>query len=287
MGVTARAALAEASHVLAEARVPEPALDAELLLRHALGWDRAELLARSGDEVPPEPAARYRALIERRASRIPLQHLVGSVHFWRHAFAVSPAALIPRPETEILVETALGLLQGRSAPHIADVGTGTGCIALSLAAERPDAQVYAIDVSPMALELAADNARRLSLERRLSLHAGDLLAPLEPLHGHLDLIVSNPPYLEASELDALEPEVRDHEPRLALVPSGGDRLSVYARLAPAATRALAPGGALAVEIGFGMHDEVAAIFAGAGLRVERSVLDLQRIPRVVVARRVV
>lgn len=287
MRLTARATLAEAAHQLAETRVPEPALDAELLLRHVLGWDRAQAVARAGDELPDEAVSRYRAVVERRAARIPLQHLVGSVHFWRHEFLVSPAALIPRPETELLVETALELVRATSAPRIADVGTGTGCIALSLAAERPDASLYGIDISAAALALAAENARRLSLERRLSLHQGDLLAPLEPLHGHLDLIVSNPPYLDASELQELQPEVRDHEPRLALVPPGGDRFSLYARLAPAAARALALGGCLAVEIGLGMDDRVTSLLAGAGLTVERSLPDLQRIPRVVIARRTV
>lgn len=285
MSVTARAALAEACHVLSQARVPDPGLDAELLLRHVLGWDRAQLVSRTADEVPSQGAARYRALVERRAQRIPLQHLIGSVHFWRHAFSVSPAALIPRPETELLVEIGLELVKDQARPRIADVGTGTGCIALSLAAERADAEVHAIDISAAALELAAENARRLSLAERVTLHLGDLLAPLLPLQGRLDLIVSNPPYLDAGELSALEPEVRDHEPRLALLPPDGDRFSIYARLAAQAPSALAPGGTLALEIGQGMQEVVVALLAAAGLRLERIIPDLQRLPRVVVASR--
>lgn len=277
--------LHDAARALRAAGVPDPDQDAERLLRHALGWDAAALVARAQQALDVSALQRLRALVAERSRRVPLQHLVGSVEFWRREFLVTPAALIPRPETEMLVETALQLLAGLRSPVIVDVGTGTGCIALSIAADRPDAEVHAVDVSSEALALAQENARRLGLAERVALHQGDLLAPVEALAGSVDLVASNPPYLDAAELEQLEPEVRDHEPRLALLPPDGDRYSIYRRLAPQARRALRPGGSLLLEIGLGMDEAVRGICAAAELRVERVVPDLQGIPRALFARR--
>jgi release factor glutamine methyltransferase len=162
---------------------------------------------------------------------------------------------------------------------VVDVGTGSGCIALSIADERPDAIVHAIDLSPAALAVARDNAARIGLAGRVRFSEGDLLAPLAGQA--LDLVVSNPPYVGAHELETLAPEVRDHDPRMALVPPG-DRYSIYRRLAVEVRDALRPSGTLMVEIGAGMAAEVSRIFEQAGLAIERVVADLQRIPRVVV-----
>jgi release factor glutamine methyltransferase len=280
--VRAADALEHARLRLAAAGVAEARLDADHLLRHALGWDEAALIVRSREELPADALAAFERLVDARAARVPLQHLTGEQAFWRHVFRVTPDVLIPRPETEALVEAALDALRGVPAPRVVDVGTGSGCIALSLAAERPDAVVHAVDLSPAALAVARDNAARLGLAERVRFHQGDLLAPVadEP---PFDLIASNPPYVGADELPSLAPEVRDHEPRMALVPPA-DRASVYRRLADAAAARLAAGRFLIVEIGRGMEDEVARACTDAGLETARVVPDLQGIPRVVVAR---
>jgi release factor glutamine methyltransferase len=203
--------------------------------------------------------------------------------FWRHDFVVTPDVLIPRPETEVLVEAALERLSGLVAPVVVDVGTGSGCIALSLAAERQDAAVYATDSSAAALAVARTNAARLELSDRITLLEGDLLTPLEAQAGGIDLIASNPPYVDAAELPGLAPEVRDHEPREALVAAGGT-LSAYERLAPQAARALRTGGWLVLEVGLGQADDVSRILEGAGFAVIDVRRDLQGILRTVVAR---
>jgi release factor glutamine methyltransferase len=184
----------------------------------------------------------------------------------------------------LLVETGLEWLRGAPAPTVVDVGTGSGCIALSLAAERPDAVVHAVDVSARALVVARENARRLGLLDRVIFHEGDLLDPVRSLLGSVSLVVSNPPYVDESEASSLLPEVREHEPARALFPPR-ERYSVYRRLAPAAALALAPGGGLIVEVGFGMAAEVGRICESAGLPVSRVLPDLQGIPRALVAAR--
>jgi release factor glutamine methyltransferase len=263
--------------------VAESILDAELLLRHVMGWDRAALLVSDAVALSADQEKRFFALVREREARRPLQHLTQAQAFWGRDFLVTRDVLIPRPETEILVETALGLLSGVAAPVVVDVGTGSGCIALTLAAERPDAIVHAVDISYAALEVARANARRLGLEGRVKFYEGNLLGPVQDLAGGVDLVASNPPYVRAREIGDLAPEVRDHEPRLALVPTP-DARDLYRRLAAGARRVLRPGGALAVEIGAGMLDDVRAVTESEGLRVERVISDLQGIPRVVVAR---
>jgi release factor glutamine methyltransferase len=276
--------LAEGARRLGAAGISTPDLDAELLLRHVLGWDRAALITRAGEVVPDAAAELYIAASEQRSPRRPLQHLTGVQAFWRHEFLVTPDVLIPRPETEFLVEAALRRLDGVAAPVIVDVGTGSGCIALSLAAERPDATVHAIDISPGALAVAGANAARLGLQHHVHFHEGDLLEPVAALAGKVDLVASNPPYVSRQEWERLEPEVRDHEPRRALVPEGG-LVRLYARLFAGMADVLRDGGWALVEIGAGQVEHISSIARSASLEVLETVPDLQGIPRVVVARR--
>jgi release factor glutamine methyltransferase len=269
---------------LSQAGVASPEWDAELLLRHVLGFDRAAFIARNQDPIPPEVASRFLQLIEARASRRPLQHLTGKQGFWRHEFVVTPDVLIPRPETELAVQTSLEIISGLHKPAIADVGTGSGCIAISLALERKDATIHAFDVSARALDVARMNARLLGCENHVTFHRGDLLQPLISNGFTLDLVVSNPPYIDPREHETLPPEVRDHDPRIALV-APGNRFSVYRRLVPQAYTALRPDRWLVLEIGCDMESEVGHILTNSGFIVERRLHDLQAIPRILVARR--
>jgi release factor glutamine methyltransferase len=277
--LTVSEALHHAEHRLREAGVPEPALDAELLLRHVLGWDRAAVIARRADTVPATEEKTLFALVDERAARRPLQHVTGTQAFWRHEFLITPDVLVPRPETEILVEAALELMRGLEAPVVVDVGTGSGCIALSIAAERPDADVHAVDISAAALAVVRENARRLG-QTRVELHEGDLLEPVAHLGGKVDIVVSNPPYVDPGELPSLAPEVRDHEPRQALLAPDGP-YGIYGRLADASCRLLRPGGHLLAEVGRGMAETVAETFRAAGLSGIQTRADLAGIPRVV------
>jgi release factor glutamine methyltransferase len=254
--------------------------DAELLLRHVTGWDRATLLAANRRPFPEDQRARFEALVAERATRRPLQHILGVQAFWRHEFRVTKDVLIPRPDTEILVEAALDALRPLDAPLAVDVGTGSGCIALSLAHERPDARLHAVDISTAALDVARDNARRLGLEGRVVFHHGDLLAPLAGLHGTLDAVVSNPPYVDPHAPEALAPEVVEHEPRVALF-GEGSAYGTYERLVPQAARALRPGGRLLLEVGHGMAPRVAELCRDAGFALEPTRRDLRDIERVV------
>jgi release factor glutamine methyltransferase len=282
--VTARDGLQWAERRLRAAGVPEPGLDAELLLRHVLGWDRTQLLAHPERPLGAEDRLRLDTLVERRARREPIQHIVGVQAFFHHTFLTSPEALIPRPETELLVELSLGRLARVERPVVVDVGTGTGCIALSIATARPDAVVHATDISEPALRLARRNADRLGLRDspRLRLHLGDLLEPVDEVEPHL--VVCNPPYIGREERASLPPEVREHEPALALFPDGG-RYGIYGRLVPAAAARLRCGGWLVLEVGFGMAGEVERLCRRAGLEEVECHPDLAGISRAVIARR--
>jgi release factor glutamine methyltransferase len=282
--VTVLEALRQASARLRSAGVPSPEHDAEVLLRHVLGWDRARLVADGPAPLDPADETSYLRFVDERARRRPLQHLTGTQWFWKHEFRITPDVLVPRPETELLVEAALELLRDRERPRVVDVGTGSGCIALSLAGERPDAEIHATDISEPALAVARDNALRLGFQDRVTFRRGDLLEPVGALTGRLDLVVSNPPYVSVADLHGLAPEVRLHDPHQALIPPG-DRLSVYRRLAPEAARLLRPGGAVAVEVGQSMGDEVVREMERAGLLVSSVRPDLAGIPRVVIAYR--
>ena len=279
---THAAALAEGAAVLAAAGIASAELDARVLLERAAGIDRAGLLTRGAEPLSPAAGERFRALLERRARREPLAYVTGEREFWSLRLAVDPRVLVPRPETETLVEAALA----RLAPgaRVADVGTGSGAVAIALAVELPAASLWAVDRSRDALAVARANAAAHALADRITFLEGDLLAPLAPLAGTLDAVVSNPPYIPAAEIARLEPEVRDHEPRLAL-DGGAAGLDAIARLAAGAPSLLAPGGWLLLEVGAGQAAAATVLLAGTGaFEAAQTVPDLAGIGRVVAAR---
>jgi release factor glutamine methyltransferase len=282
--MTIHDALARAETSLADAGVESARWDAESLLRHVLGWDRARLLIARQTVLAPFDEQRFFAMVSERAKRRPIQHLTGTQAFWRYSFKVTPAVLIPRPETELVVEAVLAVIHDIEHPLIVDVGTGSGCIALSLALDRPDATVHAVDISAGALGVAHENAFRLGTNLAVKFHLGDLLGPLADLDGQTDVVVSNPPYVDARNAGTLPAEVRDYEPALALF-APDEPFSLYRRLAPEAVKLLKPNGALVVEVGLGMHEEVCRICERAGLCVRCVLPDLRGIARVVVAAR--
>jgi len=271
---------------LREAGVPEPRFEAEQLLRHALGCSREALFARLHEPAAAEAAGHYFHLLERRRGRVPIQHILGTQEFYGLSFRVTPSVLIPRPETEGVVDEALAELsqRSRSAPRIADVGCGSGCIAIAIARERREAALLAIDASPTALAVARENAAAHGVDDRITFLHGDLLEPLLERGEKLDLVVSNPPYVVDAEFFELAPEVKEHEPRMALA-GGADGLSTITRLLDGVGAVLDAGGAVVMEIGKGQDPQVAERVLAAGLDLLRIVPDLAGIPRVVVARK--
>ena len=275
--------VSEAARRLAEAGIDarDAAFDAEVLARHALGWDRAAYLARWREPAPPGFEEPFESLVARRRLREPVARITGRREFWGLDFEVAPAVLVPRPESELLVETALARLGDRAARwEIADVGTGSGCLAIALARELPRARVAATDVCPDALAVARRNAARHGAADRVAFRRADLL---DGLPGPFDLIVSNPPYVPDAVIDTLAPEVRRHEPAAALR-GGPDGLDTVRRLVTATASRLRAGGWLVIEIGAGQSGEAAALAGRAGLRLVDVRPDLQGIPRVVVTR---
>jgi release factor glutamine methyltransferase len=268
---------------LASKGIESAALDAEVLLGHVLGLSREQILV-AVDALLEDPQSRaYERLLSRRAEREPTAYIIGQREFWSLDFRVSPAVLIPRPETELLVEVARSLAkESARAPRIIDLGTGSGALAVALASELTDAEIVATDVSAEALAIAAGNALRNNVAGRIRFVQGDLFEAIQP-ENRVNLIVSNPPYIRRADIDALAPEISRWEPRGAL-DGGLDGLDYYRRIAAEGFHYLAPEGALAVEIGAGMGKAVAAIFrdAGecAGVRIYN---DYMRAERVVVA----
>jgi release factor glutamine methyltransferase len=245
-----------------------------------LGIPRLELYLDHDRPLEPAEVERLRDLVRRRGRREPLAYVLGSWGFYGLDLRCDARALVPRPETELLVEHCLALLAGRDAPAVVDVGTGTGAIALALAAELPGARVTAIDISPDALALAAENAAANGLGERVELLAGDLLAPVAGRT--FDLVASNPPYVAAG--DEVDPEVSGYEPALAVYAESGGR-AVHERLAADATNALADGGALAIEVGDGQAPWLAEHLAALGYTAVEITRDLRGVERVVSARR--
>jgi release factor glutamine methyltransferase len=293
MNVTASVgeALRSATGWLRASGSRSPRLDAELLLATALGVDRAELFRTPERVLTRSEERRFDGYLVRRQAREPVAYIRGVRAFRAIELEVTPAVLIPRPETETLVEVALEALAavpggaaapGPYEPLALDIGTGSGCIALALAAEDPFVHVVAVDVDEGAVEVARRNAARLGLGGRVDILRSDLFAGLPP-EQRFDVIVSNPPYIPAAEYEVLEANVRDYEPRLALQ-GGEDGLDVYRRLVSAAASHLRPDGTLAVEVGAGQAAAVRALFAAAGAFApaqERP--DLGGTPRVVSA----
>ncbi|HVH86671.1 MAG TPA: peptide chain release factor N(5)-glutamine methyltransferase [Terriglobales bacterium] len=257
-------------------------LDAETLLMHLLGRDRAYLYAYPELELSCRELTSYNELLERRTSGEPLQYITGHQEFWGLDLLVSPAVLIPRPETEHVVEAALQLLRGTEFPRVVDVGTGSGCIALALASELPNVKIDAVDVSLDALKIARTNAERLGLADRIESAESDLLQKYLVDGPIFDMVVSNPPYVGEQEADKLQVEVREHEPHCALF--GGEQgLDIYSRLIPQAWQVLKRGGWLVVEIGFSQEQEIHNLLHDWS--DVRSITDLRGIPRVVIARK--
>ena len=271
--------------ILAAAGVTEPARDAEVLLAHVLSVETARLIAHPESTVGTEAAARYRALVLRRAGREPLQHLTGTQEFWSLEFKITPDVLIPRPETEGIIEAFLRLNRARGSV-VADIGTGSGCLAVVVAREVPGARVYACDVSEEALRVARDNAAAHGVESRIDFRHGDLFEPLrgEDLEHAIDFILTNPPYVSDEDLPGLMPEVRDHEPSGALL-AGPDGLAVHRRLAGEAADFLKPGGHLIAELGLGQAGRLRDLYRDhPRLGLVAVEPDLAGIPRVLIAR---
>jgi release factor glutamine methyltransferase len=291
--VQLRKALTQAVEHLTAREVPSPRLNAETLLMFTLGCDRAYLYAHPERELSAEENARYDAALAERARGVPAQYITGHQEFWGLDFVVTPAVLIPRPETEHVVETVLALEQQmqiprREAPRddnseglrIADVGTGSGCIALALAKQFPAARVTGLDISPAALEIAGINAARLEMTERSRFLESDLFEAL-PVGEQFELIVCNPPYVGEDEADKVQRQVREFEPRIAVF-AGKNGLNVYERLIPQARERLVSGGWLVMEIGYSIEAPVRALLEG--WRDICVTNDLQGIPRVIAAK---
>ena len=242
-----------------------------------LACERAYLYAHPERELTPDEQARYDEALRHRAQGVPSQYVTGHQEFWGMDLIVSPAVLIPRPETEHLIETVVPLARALNSPRIVDVGTGSGCIALALAKELPGGEIHATEISPAALEVAEANAARLQMSHRIRFHDTDLLAGLD---GLFDFIVSNPPYVGESEEEQVQLEVRKFEPRSAVF-AGSTGLEVIARLLPEAQAKLKPGGWLVIEISGTIVDGVRQLLGGwSQVQITN---DLQGIPRVAAA----
>lgn len=278
-------ALAEAAQALRVAGIGEARREAGTLVAQTLGRDRAYLLTHDDELLTPAQFALVRDRVRRRAAGEPVQYITGRQEFYGLEFAVTSDVLIPRPETELLVEAALMLLQGTNAPQVCDVGTGSGCIPIALLYERRDTRAVAVDLSPAALRVAARNAARHNVNERLVLIASDCFTALDPFAARFHLIASNPPYVAEKDLPTLQREVRDYEPRIALTPGGGDGLPVIRRLLADAPQFLLPGGHLVFEIGFDQHERVAELIDPRIWTLLDIQKDLQGIPRIVALRR--
>lgn len=279
LGETLKTAIAR----LTDAGVPSPRMNAELLLMFTIGQDRAFLYGHPEQELSGEQTARYQDALGRRVAGLPAQYITGHQEFWGMDLMVSPAVLIPRPETEHVIETVLDYARQLRSPgnrRIVDVGTGSGCIALALAKELPEAEIRATDTSYAALEIARANAARLQLASRIEFREADLLSGLEP--GGFDFVVSNPPYVGESEEDTVELEVRKFEPRNAVF-AGPTGMEVIERLVPEAREVLKPGGRLVMEISGTIAERTQELLADWGeVQITK---DLQGISRVASARK--
>lgn len=285
---TIRALIAEAAYSLAKGPHPERArFDAEALFLHLArknvpGRNRAWLVTHWDTPTMPHEGSELNELVERRRAGEPIQYITGETEFYGLPIRVTPDVLIPRPETEHLVEKVIELAAAFSQLRIVDVGCGSGAIAIALAHHLPHAAITAIDLSAPALAVARENAELNGLTSRISFLQGDLLAPVRD--EAFDIVVSNPPYVPNADRASLAVEVREYEPALALFTEGDGR-NIYRRLIPAAFAVLVPGGCLALEFGFGQSSAVAELLTGAGFDEIDFVPDLQSIPRVAIARR--
>jgi release factor glutamine methyltransferase len=275
-----REALAQAVRRLEENDVGSPRMNAEVLLMFVLNCDRAYLYAHPERELTPDETRRYDEALETRSTGVPAQYITGHQEFWGLDFIVNPAVLIPRPETEHVIETVVPLARDVERPRIVDVGTGSGCIAIALAHELPQADITAVDLSSEALEVARLNATRLRVESRIRFAESDLLSGVTG--EEFDFVVSNPPYVGEFEADRVQREVRKYEPHMAVF--GGEKgLDIVQRLVGEASSVLREGGWLVVEIGFTQSHDVLEMVRN--WNEARAVPDLQGIPRVIAAKK--
>jgi release factor glutamine methyltransferase len=275
--------IAAAAQRLDAAGIDTARLDAEILMAEAMGVSRVEVLASRG-AASPQTLERFETLLARRLAREPIAYIVGHKEFFSLEFEVTPAVLIPRPETEFLVTAALGAISRKPGARLLDIGTGSGAIAIAFVAHAPGAIITAVDISAAALAVARRNANRHGVTDQMRLVRADLYEVLDggsPL-GRFDVIASNPPYIGAAEVAKLAPEIRMHEPVVALTDCG-DGLDFYRRIAAGAREHLAPEGQVMVEIGAGQQSAIAEIFARAGLEVRAIINDLEGIARVLTA----
>ena len=261
-----RDAVAAGAKLLRDAGIDSARLDAEVLLRHFLGMEKAELYLGSDLALNAMAEREFQKLLLRRAGREPIAYITGHKEFWSLDLVVTPEVLIPRPETELLVELAFKLStprSGTSPRKILDLGTGSGAIAVSLAKELPQARIFAVDISAAAIEIARLNARRHGVEERMGFFCGDLFEAVADEREGFDLIVANPPYIRCGDLAGLAPEIRQWEPIMALN-GGADGLLYYRRIVAEAGDYLKGGGSILIELGDAMGDAVARLFAAAG-----------------------
>lgn len=278
-------AIAEGARLLREAGVDEDRRTASALLGHALYVDRAQLIIRSNEEIDQSRFEEFSDFIHRRAAGEPLQHITGRQEFYGLDFAVNRDVLIPRPETEFLVERVIALSRNLSAPLIVDVGTGSGCIAVALALNIADARIIATDISPAAIEAARLNARRHKVEEKIEFLEGDLLAPLAGREGAIDILASNPPYVPLSRPDMVQREVRDWEPEVALF-GGEEGIDFYGRLLRESLPFVKTGGWLVCEIGYNQLEAISEMIDPRAWNLVEVTEDLRGIPRTLTIKKV-
>jgi len=279
--VTIRTALQEATTALQQAGVENATANAEWMMADVIGCTRPALPLHWAETLRSSQIQRWQSLLAGRANRIPLQHLLGTAQFCGLEFRVNRSVLVPRPETELLAEAAWAVAAVKESAVVLDIGTGSGCLAVAVAVHAEETTVHALDVSAAALNMARANAERHGVADRITFHEGDALVGL-PSAGLFDVIVSNPPYIPSSEIESLQVEVRDHDPRLAL-DGGADGLEFYRSLAKHCLPRLRPDGRLLLEVGDGQAQAVAELVLANGGRVLEILPDLNNIERIVVA----
>lgn len=281
-GVTVLEVIQRSTEFLTRKGVDSPRLQVELLLAHVLKMPRMKLYLNFDRALSEPELETLRGMVKRRADREPLQHIVGTVCFCGYEFRVNRDVLIPRPETELLAERAWSFLAGKPGAVALEFGTGTGCLAVTIALKALEAVVHTVDISEAALAVARENALRLGAGERVVFYGGDGFAAL-PAEFKCDLLVSNPPYIASAEIATLEPEVRDFDPRLAL-DGGPDGFDFYRRLATGGRERLKPDGKLMIELGAGQHTDVSRLFTNEGWTVEAVEKDYAGLERILIAR---
>lgn len=274
--------LLEAKDILRDAGVDEPHRESSSLMCFVLGKERVFLITNSEAPLTAEEEALFREAVDRRSRRVPFHHITGSREFYGLDFRVTPDVLIPRPETEFAVQAAIDSLRSSDHPSMAEVGVGSGCISVSILHHIHECTAVGLEISEKALEIASENALRHGVLSRLDLRQSDVFSALAEGE-RFDLIISNPPYIPAAEIDDLQTEVREHDPRIALT-DGSDGLSIIRTIVAEAPRFLRPGGLLMIEIGFGQRHAVEGMFEGDLWEPTSFLNDLQSIPRVAVCR---